>query len=108
MMKGGLGNLMKQAQQMQENMKKMQEQLATVEVEGQSGAGMVKVVMTCRHQVKRISIDDSLMGDDKEMLEDLVATAVNDAIRQVESTTQEKMGGFTAGMGLPPGMKLPF
>lgn len=108
MMKGGLGNLMKQAQQMQENMKKMQEQLATVEVEGQSGAGMVKVVMTCRHQVKRISIDNSLMGDDKEMLEDLVATAVNDAIRQVESTTQEKMGGFTAGMGLPPGMKLPF
>ena len=107
-MKGGLGNLMKQAQQMQENMKKMQEQLATVEVEGQSGAGMVKVVMTCRHQVKRISIDDSLMGDDKEMLEDLVATALNDAIRQVESTTQEKMGGFTAGMGLPPGMKLPF
>ena len=108
MMKGGLGNLMKQAQQMQENMQKMQEQLATVEVEGQSGAGMVKVVMTCRHQVKRISIDDSLMGDDKEMLEDLIATAVNDAIRQVESTTQEKMGGFTAGMGLPPGMKLPF
>ena len=108
MMKGGLGNLMKQAQQMQENMKKMQEQLATVEVEGQSGAGMVKVAMTCRHQVKRISIDDSLMGDDKEMLEDLIATAINDAIRQVESTTQEKMGGFTAGMGLPPGMKLPF
>ena len=108
MMKGGLGNLMKQAQQMQENMKKMQEQLATVEVEGQSGAGMVKVVMTCRHQVKRISIDDSLIGDDKEMLEDLIATAINDAIRQVESTTQEKMGGFTAGMGLPPGMKLPF
>lgn len=108
MMKGGLGNLMKQAQQMQENMKKMQEQLATVEVEGQSGAGMVKVVMTCRHQVKRISIDNSLIGDDKEMLEDLIATAVNDAIRQVESTTQEKMGGFTAGMGLPPGMKLPF
>ena len=108
MMKGGLGNLMKQAQQMQENMKKMQEQLATVEVEGQSGAGMVKVVMTCRHDVKRINIDDSLIGDDKEMLEDLVAAAVNDAVRRVESTTQERMAGFTAGMGLPPGMKLPF
>ena len=108
MMKGGLGGLLKQAQQMQENLKRMQEQLATVEVEGQSGAGMVKVVMTCKHDVKRISIDSSLMGDDKEMLEDLVAAAVNDAARRVEATTQEKMSGFTAGMGLPPGMKLPF
>ena len=108
MMKGQLAGLMKQAQQMQENMRKMQEQLATVEVEGQSGAGMVKVVMTCKHDVKRISIDPSLVGDDKEMLEDLVAAAVNDAVRRVEATVQEKMGGFTAGMGLPPGMKLPF
>ena len=108
MMKGGLGNLMKQAQQMQANMEKMQEQLASVEVEGQAGAGMVKVTMTCRHDVKRVSIDDSLMGDDKEMLEDLIAAAVNDAVRRVEATSQEKMSGFTAGLGLPPGMKLPF
>ena len=107
MMKGGLGPLMKQAQQMQENMKDMQEKLATVEVEGQSGAGMVKVVMTCRYDVKRVSIDDSLLNDDKDMLEDLLAAAVNDAVRRVEAT-QEKMTGFTAGMGLPPGMKLPF
>lgn len=108
MIKGGLGNLMKQAQQMQDNMRKMQEQLASVEVEGQAGAGMVKVTMTCRHDVKRVSIDDSLMGEDKEMLEDLLAAAVNDAVRRVEQTTQEKMSGFTAGMNLPPGMKLPF
>lgn len=107
-MKDGLGPLMKQAQQMQENMKKMQEQLATVEVEGQSGAGMVTVVMTCRYDVKRVNIDDSLIGDDKDMLEDLIAAAVNDAVRRVESTTQERMAGFTAGLGLPPGMKLPF
>ena len=105
--KAGLGGLMKQAQQMQENMKKAQEQLATIEVEGQSGAGMVKVVMTCQHDIKRVSIDDSVM-DDKEMLEDLVAAAVNDAVRKVESTTQEKMSGFTAGLNLPPGLKLPF
>lgn len=108
MMKDGLGPLMKQAQKMQENMKKMQEQLATVEVEGQSGAGMVTVVMTCRYDVKRVNIDDSLIGDDKDMLEDLLAAAVNDAVRRVESTTQERMAGFTAGLGLPPGMKLPF
>ena len=108
MMKGGLGNFMKQAQQMQENMKNMQEKLASIEVEGQSGAGMVKVVMTCRHDVKRVSIDDSLMGDDKDMLEDLVAAAVNDAVRRVETTTQEKMSGFTAGLNLPPGFKMPF
>ena len=107
-MKGGLSGLMKQAQQMQENMKKMQEQLAAQEVEGQSGAGMVKVVMTCRHDVKRVTIDPSLVGDDKDMLEDLIAAAVNDAVRKVETTVQEKMGGLTAGMGLPPGMKLPF
>jgi len=108
MMKGGLGPLMKQAQQMQENMKNMQEQLATVEVEGQSGAGMVKVTMTCRYDVKRVKIDESLFNDDKDMLEDLFAAAVNDAVRRVEATTQEKMSGVTAGMGLPPGMKLPF
>jgi len=108
MLKGGLGNLMKQAQQMQENMQKMQEKLAMVEVEGQAGAGMVKVVMTCRHDVKRVSIDDSLMGEDKEMLEDLLAAAVNDAVRRVETTSQEKMSGLTSGLGLPPGMKLPF
>ena len=108
MLKGGLGNLMKQAQQMQENMQKMQEKLAAIEVEGQAGAGLVKVTMTCRHDVKRISIDDSLLSDDKEMLEDLVAAAVNDAVRKVEATSQEKMAGETAGMGLPPGFKMPF
>ncbi len=108
MIKGGLGNLMKQAQQMQENMKRAQEELANIEVEGQSGAGLVKVIMTCRHDVKRIKIDDSLLGDDKDMLEDLVAAAVNDAVRKVEATTQEKMGGVMGGMPLPPGMKLPF
>ncbi|MDH5535740.1 MAG: YbaB/EbfC family nucleoid-associated protein [Betaproteobacteria bacterium] len=108
MMKGGLSGLMKQAQQMQENMKKMQEQLASVEVEGQSGAGMVKVVMTCRYDVRRVAIDESLLKDDKEMLEDLVAAAVNDAVRRVEATVQEKMAGVTAGLPLPPGMKLPF
>ena len=108
MMKANLGNLMKQAQQMQENMKAMQEQLATMEVEGQSGAGMVKVVMTCRYDVKRINIDNSVIGEDKEMLEDLIAAAVNDAVRRVEATTQEKMASLTGGMGLPPGIKLPF
>ena len=107
-MKGGLGGLMKQAQQMQENMKRMQEQLATIEVEGQSGAGMVKVVMTCRHDVKRVTIDPSLLKDDKDMLEDLVAAAFNDAVRKVEATIQEKMGGMTSGLGLPPGFKMPF
>ena len=107
MMKGGIAGLMKQAQQMQDNMKKMQEQLASVEVEGQAGAGMVKVTMTCKYDVRRVSIDESVM-DDKEMLEDLVAAAVNDAVRRVETTTQEKMAGFTAGLNLPPGMKLPF
>ncbi|HJV27055.1 MAG TPA: YbaB/EbfC family nucleoid-associated protein [Aromatoleum sp.] len=107
MMKGGIAGLMKQAQQMQENMKKMQDQLADIEVEGQSGAGMVKVLMTCKYDVRRVSIDPSVM-DDKEMLEDLVAAAVNDAVRRVETTTQEKMAGFTSGLNLPPGMKLPF
>ena len=107
MMKGQLADLMKQAQQMQENLKKAQEEIAAMEVEGQAGAGMVKVTMTGRHDVKRVSIDASLMGDDKDMLEDLVAAAVNDAVRRVETVTQEKMGGLTSGFGLPPGMKLP-
>jgi nucleoid-associated protein EbfC len=108
MMKGGIGGLMKQAQQMQENMKKMQDQLALVEVEGQSGAGLVKVIMTCKHDVKRVTIDPSLLADDKDMLEDLVAAAVNDAVRKAEALSAEKMSGFTAGLNLPPGMKLPF
>ena len=103
-----LAGLMKQAQQMQDNLKKAQEELATIEVEGQSGAGMVKVVMTCKHDVKRVSIDPSLIGDDKEMLEDMIAAAFNDAVRRVEATTQEKMSGLGAGLNLPPGMKLPF
>jgi hypothetical protein len=107
MMKNALAGLMKQAQQMQENMKKVQEELARTEVEGESGAGVVKVVMTCKHDVRRVSIDPSVM-DDKEMLEDLVAAAVNDAVRRVEATTAERMSGMTAGLQLPPGMKLPF
>jgi len=107
-MKGDLAGLMKQAQQMQENMKRMQEQLATIEVEGQSGAGMVKVVMTCRHDARRVTIDASLLKDDKDMLEDLVAAAFNDAVRRAEATIQEKMGGMTSGLGLPPGFKMPF
>src|SRR5918997_5017563 len=102
-MKGQLAGLMKQAQQMQENMKKVQEQLASTEVEGQSGAGLVKIVMTCRHDVKRVSIDESLLKDDKDMLEDLIAAAMNDAVRRVESTVQERMAGGTGGMQLPPG-----
>jgi DNA-binding YbaB/EbfC family protein len=107
-MKGGLGQLMKQAQQMQEKMQQAQEELAGIEVTGESGAGMVKVIMNCRHEVRRVTIDDELIGDDREMLEDLVAAAMNDAIRRVEETTREKMSGLTSGMGLPPGMKLPF
>ena len=107
-MKGGLGNLMKQAQEMQASMQRAQEELASLEVTGESGGGLVKVTMTGRHEVRRISIDDSLIGDDKDMLEDLVAAAVNDAVHKVESTTKERMSGLTAGMNLPPGMKLPF
>lgn len=106
--KGGLGGLMKQAQQMQENMKKAQDELANVEVEGQSGAGLVKITMTCANVVKRVAIDDSLLSDDKDMLEDLIAAAFNDALRKAEATSQEKMGALTAGLPLPPGMKLPF
>jgi nucleoid-associated protein EbfC len=108
MMKGGIAGLMKQAQQMQEQMQRMQEQLATVEVEGQAGAGLVKVVMTCRHDVKRVTIDDGLLKEDREMLEDLVAAAMNDAVRKAEAAIQEKMGAVTAGLPLPPGMKMPF
>ena len=93
---------------MQDNMKKMQGQLATIEVEGQAGAGMVKVAMTCKNDVKRVTIDPSLLGDDKDMLEDLVAAAFNDAVRKAEATTSEKMAGMTAGLPLPPGFKLPF
>ena len=107
MMKGGLGALMKQAQQMQENMRKAQEELATIQVEGQSGAGLVKVVMTCKFQVKKVSIDESLVGEDKDMLEDLVLAAMNDAVAKAEATTQAKMAGFTAGLNLPPGMGFP-
>jgi hypothetical protein len=107
MMKGGIAGLMKQAQQMQTNMAKAQEELALLEVEGQSGAGAVKVVMTCKHDVKRVTIDPAVM-DDKEMLEDLIAAAMNDANRRAEATTAEKMSGFAAGMQLPPGFKLPF
>ena len=106
--KGGLGALMKQAQQMQENMRKAQEELAHTEVEGQSGAGLVKVVITCRFAVKKVSIDPSLLGEDKDMLEDLVMAAMNDAVAKAEAATQAKMAGFTAGLNLPPGMGLPF
>lgn len=107
-MKGGIGNLMKQAQLVQENMKKLQEQLGTMEVEGQAGSGMVKVVMSGRHEVKRVTLDPRLLADDREMLEDLIAAAVNDAVRKIETVTQEKMSAATAGLPLPPGLKLPF
>jgi DNA-binding YbaB/EbfC family protein len=107
-MRGNIGQLMKQAQMMQENMRRMQEQLASMEVEGQSGSGTVKVVMTCKHEVRRVTIDPSLAADDREMLEDLVAAAFNDAARRVDAMVAEKMSGMTAGMGLPPGLKLPF
>ena len=108
MMKGGLGALMKQAQQMQENMKRVQEELGTIEVEGQSGAGLVKVLMTCKHAVKRVTIDPSLVGEDKDMLEDLVMAATNDAVAKADATAQAKMAGFAQGLNLPPGMNLPF
>ena len=107
MMKGGLGNIMKQAQAMQENMKKAQEELANIEVAGESGGGMVKLTMNCRHDVKRVEIDPELMSDDKEVLEDLIAAAINDAVRKVEQTTQEKMSKLTGGLNIP-GMNLPF
>ncbi|MEI8304119.1 MAG: YbaB/EbfC family nucleoid-associated protein [Burkholderiales bacterium] len=108
MMKGQLAGLMKQAQQMQDNLKRVQEQLAQVEVEGQSGAGLVKVTVTCRNEVKRVVIDPSLVADDRDMLEDLIVAAVNDALRRAEQTSQERMSSVTAGMPMPPGFKLPF
>ncbi|MBL8348858.1 MAG: YbaB/EbfC family nucleoid-associated protein [Burkholderiaceae bacterium] len=108
MMKNQLAGLMKQAQAMQDNLKKAQDELALMEVTGESGAGLVKVQMTCKHDVKRVTIDPSLLADDKDMLEDLVAAAINDAVRRVEATTQEKMGKLTAGMPQIPGMKFPF
>jgi nucleoid-associated protein EbfC len=107
-MKGGLGNLMKQAQKLQADMQRAQEEIANMEVTGEAGGGMVSVVMTGRHELRRVTIDPGLFEDDKEMVEDLVAAAVNDAVRKVEATTQERMAGMTSGMGLPPGMKLPF
>jgi len=107
-MKGGIGQLMKQAQEMQANMKKAQDEMASLSVTGESGAGMVRITMTCQHQVKSVEIDDSLVGDDKEMLEDLIVAAFNDSIRKVEKTVQEKFSGMASGLNLPPGMKLPF
>ena len=107
-MKGRLGNLMKQAQQMQANMQKAQEEIASLEVTGESGGGMVKVTMTGRHEARRVEIDPSLLSDDKEMLEDLVAAAINDAAHKVEAVTQERMAGMTSGLDLPAGFKLPF
>ncbi len=104
----GLGNMMKQAQAMQENMKKTQEELAEMEVEGQSGGGLVSILMSCRHNVRRVKIDPELAGDEVDVLEDLVAAAFNDALRKVEATTQEKMGGLAEGLNLPGGLKLPF
>lgn len=106
-MKGGIGNLMKQAQKMQEDMQKAQSEIAAMQVEGKSGGGLVSVVMNGRHELHKVNIDDSLM-DDKEMLEDLLAAAVNDAVQRLESVTKEKLGGVTNGMNLPEGMKLPF
>ena len=107
MMKGGLGNIMKQAQAMQENLRKAQEELAHIEVNGSAGGGLVSIVMTCRHDVKRVSIDPALLKDDKEVLEDLVAAAMNDAVRKAEEATQKKMAGLTSGLGIP-GLNLPF
>ncbi|MDH5472902.1 MAG: YbaB/EbfC family nucleoid-associated protein [Gammaproteobacteria bacterium] len=107
-MKGGIGNLMKQAQKMQADMQKAQEEIANMEVEGQAGGGLVKVVMNGRHEIRRVSLDDSLMSDDKEMIEDLLAAAVNDAVRRIEQESQSKMSGLTEGLNLPGGLKLPF
>ena len=107
-MKGAMGNMMKQAQKMQEDMQKAQEEIANMEVEGQAGGGMVKVVMNGRHELRKVELDDSLMSDDKEMIEDLLAAAVNDAVRRIEQQSSERMSGVTAGLNLPGGMKLPF
>jgi nucleoid-associated protein EbfC len=108
MMKGGLGNLMRQAQQMQENMQKAQAELADIEVTGESGAGMVKVTLNGKHEAKRVLIEPKLLAEDKDMLEDLLTSAINDAVRKVAVRTQEKYSGLMSGMNLPPGMKLPF
>ncbi|SRR5690625_4780593 len=108
MMKGQIADLMRQAQKMQDNMKKAQEELANIVVQGSAGAGLVTIDMTCQHQVKRVNIDPDLLEDDKEMIEDLIAAAFNDAMRKAEETSQEKMSGLTSGLPLPPGMKLPF
>ena len=107
-MKGAMGNLMKQAQKMQEDMQKAQAEIASMEVEGESGGGMVKVIMNGRHELRSVTLDDSLMSDDKEMIEDLLAAAVNDAVRKIEQESASRMSGVTAGMNLPGGMKLPF
>jgi len=107
-MKGAMGNMMRQAQKMQEDMQKAQQEIANMEVEGQAGGGMVKVVMNGRHELRKVELDDSLMSDDKEMIEDLLAAAVNDAVRKIEQQTQERMSGVTAGLNLPGGFKLPF
>ena len=107
-MKGGIGQLMKQAQQMQADMQKAQEEMGNLTVTGESGGGMVKLVMTCRHEIRSLDIDDSVVGDDKEMLEDLIVAAFNDAVRRVEQTVQEKFSGMASGLNLPPGLKLPF
>lgn len=107
-MKGNMGNLMKQAQQLQANMQRAQAEIATLEVTGEAGGGMAKVVMTGKHEVRRVTLDPSLVTDDKEMLEDLIAAAINDAVQKVERTSQEKMQSLMGGMNLPPGMKLPF
>ncbi|AOU97558.1 YbaB/EbfC family nucleoid-associated protein [Acidihalobacter yilgarnensis] len=107
-MKGPIASLMKQAQQMQADMQKAQEELASMEITGESGGGMVKVVMTGRHEARRVIIDPSLLGDDKEMLEDLIAAAINDASHKIEAVSQERFSGMASGVNLPPGFKLPF
>ena len=104
----GLSQLMRQAQEMQANMQKAQDELAAIEVEGVAGGGMVKVIVTCKHEVRRVTIEDAVLRDDKEMLEDLIAAALNDANRKVEQTVQQKLSSVTGGLGLPPGLKLPF
>ena len=107
-MKGGIGQLMKQAQQMQADMQKAQEEMSQLTVTGESGVGMVKITMTCKHEIRSLEIDDALVGDDKDMLEDLIIAAFNDSVRRVEKTVQEKFSGMTSGLNLPAGMKLPF
>lgn len=107
-MKGGIGNLMKQAQKMQEDMQRAQEEIASMEVEGQSGGGLVKITINGAHEARKVSIDESLLGDDRDMLEDLVAAAINDASQRLAAASKDKLGAVTAGMQLPPGMKLPF